>query len=205
MRKVEKRMSMASPMNTPEIIQAITPLIDVLERFSIPYYIGGSVASSVHGRRRATQDVDIVVAVQQHHVQTLVKLLENEYYIDGAMIKDAIRHQSSFNLLHNDTGVKVDVFVLKTNAIAQHELSRAREEVIEPGTRPFYFASPEDTILNKLSWWKMGGGTSTRQWNDIVEVIKNKTNILDIPYLRQLAPQVGVASNLEQALADASK
>lgn len=196
-------MSTASPMNTPEIIQAITPLVDVFERFSIPYYIGGSVASSIHGKRRATQDVDIVVAIQQHHVQTLVKLLENEYYIDGAMIKDAIRHQSSFNLLHNDTGVKIDVFVLKTNAFAQHELSRAREEVIEPGTRPFYFATPEDIILHKLSWWKIGGGTSTRQWNDIVEVIRHQAGILDISYLRQSAPHVGVIDILEQALTNA--
>jgi hypothetical protein len=71
-------MSTASPMNTPEPIQAITPLVNVFERFSIPYYIGGSVASSIHGKRRATQDVDIVAAIQHRHVQTLVKLLENE-------------------------------------------------------------------------------------------------------------------------------
>ncbi len=118
------------------------------------------------------------------------------------MIKDAIRQHSSFHLLHNDTGVKVDVFVLKTSAFAQHELSRAREEVIEPGTRPFYFATPEDIILNTLSWWKMGGGTSTRQWNDSVEVIKHKANVIDLTYLRQSAPHLGVIDILEQALAD---
>ena len=190
-------------MNSSEIIQALTPLVDVFERFTIPYYIGGSVASSVHGKRRATQDVDIIAAIQRHHVQTLVKLLENEYYIDGAMINDAIRHHSSFNLLHNDTGVKVDVFVLKTSAFAQHELSRAQEDVLEPGTRSFYFASPEDIILNKLRWWKMGGGISTRQWNDILEVIKRQANVLDLPYLRQFAPSLGVSDILKQALTEA--
>jgi hypothetical protein len=189
-------------MNTPEIIQAITPLIEVFERFDIPYYIGGSVASSLYGKRRATQDVDIVANIQRKHVQTLVKLLENEYYIDAGMIQGALQHQSSFNMLHNETGVKVDVFVLKSSALAQHELQQAREDVIEPGTRPFYFASPEDVILNKLSWWKMGGGTSTRQWDDLVEVIKHQTRTLDIKYLRQLAPLMGVADSLEQAIAD---
>ena len=196
-------MSLASPMNTPDILQAITPVVDVLERFDIPYYIGGSVASSVHGKQRATQDVDIIAAIGRHHVQTLVKLLENEYYIDGASINDAIRHQSSFNVLHHTTGIKVDVFVLKSSAFAQQELSRAREGVIETGTRPFYFASPEDIILNKLSWWKMGGGMSPRQWNDIVEVMKRKANVLDLPYLRQFAPPLGVSDILEQALTDA--
>ncbi len=190
-------------MNTPEIIQAITPLIEVFERFGIPYYIGGSVASSLHGQKRATQDVDIVADMHRKHVQTLVNLLENEYYIDAEMIQDAIQHQSSFNVLHNETGVKVDVFVLKSSAFAQHELQRAIEDVIEPGSRPFYFASPEDVILNKLSWWKMGGGISTRQWNDLVGVIKRQAHTLDVTYLRQSAPLVGVADSLEQAFTDA--
>src|SRR5579883_3021589 len=112
-------MSLASPMNTPEIIQAITPLIDAFERFGISYYIGGSVASSVHGKSRATQDVDIVAAIQRQHVQPLVKQLEHAYYIDGDMIRGAIQHQSTFNVFHNETGVKVDIFVLKSSPIAQ--------------------------------------------------------------------------------------
>ncbi len=196
-------MSMASPMNTPEIIEAITPLIEVFERFNIPYYIGGSVASSVHGKRRATQDVDIVADIQSKHVQILVKLLENDYYIDAHMMRGAIQQQSSFNILHNDTGIKVDIFVPKSSTFARHELQRAREQVIESGSRPFYFASPEDIILNKLKWWKMGGGVSTRQWNDLVEVIKRQVHTLDIIYLRQSAPFIGVADILEQAFADA--
>jgi hypothetical protein len=53
-----------SPMNTSEIIQALTPLVEVFDRFGIAYYIGGSVASLVHGRRRYTQDVDVVAALQ---------------------------------------------------------------------------------------------------------------------------------------------
>lgn len=192
-------------MNTPEIIQAITPLITAFERFGISYYIGGSVASSVHGKSRATQDVDIVAAIERQHVQPLVKLLEPAYYIDADMIRGAIQHQSTFNVFHNETGVKVDVFVLKSSPISQRELQRAREEVIEPGSRPFYFASPEDVILNKLSWWKMGGGISTRQWNDLLEVIKRQANTLDTKYLRQSAPLMGVADLLEQALIDAGK
>jgi hypothetical protein len=134
-------MSM-SQMNTSEIIQALTPLVEALERFGIKYCIGGSVASSVHGKRRYTQDVDVVAALQLKHVQTLVAMLQQAYYIDADMICDAIRNRSSFNLLHHDTGVKVDVFVQKPDPFAQQELRRAREEVLEVGSRPFFFASP---------------------------------------------------------------
>ena len=177
-----------SPMNTPEIIQALTPIVEVFGRFGIAYYIGGSVASSVHGRRRYTQDVDVVAAVQLKHVQTLVALLQQDYYIDADMIRGAIHRRSSFSLLHHDTGVKVDVFVQKSSPFAQQEMQRAREEVLEVGSRPFFFASPEDMILAKLDWWKLGGEVSNRQWNDIVEIMKEKRAALDIAYLRQSAP-----------------
>jgi hypothetical protein len=131
-----------SPMNTSEIIQALTPLVEAFDRFGIAYYIGGSVASSVHGRRRYTQDVDVVAALQLKHVQTLVAMLQQEYYIDADMIRGAIQNRSSFNLLHHDTGVKVDVFVQKTGLFSQQEMCRAREDVLEVGSRPFFFASP---------------------------------------------------------------
>ena len=76
-----------SPMKTPEIIQALTPIVEVFDRFGIAYRIGGSVASSVHGRRRYTQDVDVVAAIQLKHVQTLVAMLQQDYYIEAAMIR----------------------------------------------------------------------------------------------------------------------
>ena len=192
-----------SPMNTSEIIQALTPLVEAFDRFGIAYYIGGSVASSVHGRRRYTQDVDVVAALQLKQVQTLVAMLQQEYYIDADMIRGAIQNRSSFNLLHHDTGVKVDVFVQKTGLFSQQEMRRAREDVLEVGSRPFFFASAEDMILAKLDWWKQGGGLSNRQWNDILEMMKEKHAGLDIAYLCQSAPMLGVADVLEKAFNDA--
>ena len=195
-------MSM-SPMNTSEIIQALTPLVEVFDRFGIAYYIGGSVASSVHGRRRYTQDVDVVADIQLKHVQTLMATLQQDYYIDADMIRGAIQRRSSFNLLHNATGVKVDVFVQKTGPFSQQEMRRAREEVLEIGSRSFFFASAEDMILAKLDWWKLGGGISNRQWNDILEMMKEKQAVLDIAYLRQSAPMLGVADLLKKAFSEA--
>jgi hypothetical protein len=192
-----------SPMNTSEIIQALTPLVEAFDRFGIAYYIGGSVASSVHGRRRYTQDVDVVADIQHKHVQTLVATLQQDYYIDAAMIRSAIQNRLSFNILHNDTGVKVDVFIQKTGPFSQQEMRRAREDVLEVGSRPFFFASAEDMILAKLDWWKLGGGVSSRQWNDILEMMKEKQAVLDIAYLRQSAPMLGVADLLEKAFSDA--
>jgi hypothetical protein len=190
-------------MNTSEIIQVLTPLVEVFDRFGIAYYIGGSVASSVHGRRRYTQDVDVVADIQLKHVQTLVARLQQDCYIDAGMIRGAIQNRSSFNILHNDTGVKVDVFIQKTGPFSQQEMRRAREDVLEVGSRSFFFASAEDMILAKLDWWKLGGAVSNRQWHDILEMMKEKQAVLDIAYLRQSAPMLGVADLLEKAFRDA--
>ncbi|HEV7128082.1 MAG TPA: hypothetical protein VGN32_11645 [Ktedonobacterales bacterium] len=72
-----------------------------------------------------------------------------------------------------------------------------------PLARAFRFASPEDMILAKLEWWQLGGGTSARQWNDVVEIMRRQQATLDLPYLRQSAPLLGVTTDLERALVDA--
>jgi hypothetical protein len=76
----------------------------------------------------------------------------------------------------------------------------ARKEVIAEGVRPFYLSSPEDIILNKLEWYKMGEQISTRQWNDLVGVIKRQSTALDLPYLQLWARELRVADLLARAL-----
>jgi hypothetical protein len=192
-------------LNSQEIEQALTLLVEVFEEFHIPYYIGDSVASSVLGEPRATFDIDVVAAIQPGHVSLLVKHLESTYYIDAQMIRDAIRNRSSFNIIYLDTMFKIDIFIPKSRPYAQQELRRTRLVSIEEGTRPFYISSPEDIILNKLDWYKMGDCTSKRQWADILGVLHRQKQTLDFAYLRNWAINLRVADLLEQALIDAEQ
>jgi hypothetical protein len=137
------------------------------------------------------------------HVRLLVNRLEQHYYIDADTVKDAIRRRSSFNAIHLDTMLKVDVFIPKTRSFDQQELRRVRQKVLEEGTRPFYTASPEGTILNKLEWYRMGGEVSDRQWNDILGVLKVQGTALDLVYLRRWAANLKVTDLLERAFVDA--
>ena len=66
-----------------------------------------------------------------------------------------------------------------------------------------YVASPEGTILNKLEWYKMGGGVSDRQWNDILGVLKVQGTNLEMPYLHRWATGLEVAELWQTALVDA--
>lgn len=149
-------------MNTTGIIAAITPLVAAFEQLRIEYHIGGSVVSSVYGIPRATFDVDIIANLRPVHVRSLVKQLEAAYYIDEDMIRDAISRHSEFNVIHLETMLKVDIFIPKPRAFDQEELKRVRQEVLVEDERAFYLSSPEDTILNKLEWYRMGGEVSDR-------------------------------------------
>ncbi len=190
-------------MNTPQVLAAITPIVEALEELGVSYHIGGSVASSVYGILRATIDADLIANLHIEQARPLVKWLEAEYYIDEDMVRDAIKRRSSFNVIHLDTMLKVDVFVPKSRLFDQEEFRRAQQEVLLEGTRPFNVASPEGTILNKLEWYRMGGEVSDRQWNDILGVLKVQGTHLDMNYLQKWAANLNVTDLLERAFVDA--
>ena len=189
--------------NVPDILAAITPIVEALEELGIPYHIGGSVASSLYGLPRLTIDADLVADIRMEHVRPLVKQLETDYYIDEDMIRDAIRRQSSFNVIHQDTILKVDIFIPKSRLFDQEELQRVQSKVLEGSDRSFFVASPEGTILNKLEWYRMGGEVSDRQWNDILGVLKVQGTNLDMAYLQRWATNLKVTDLLERAFVDA--
>ncbi|MBV9691103.1 MAG: hypothetical protein JO202_15505 [Ktedonobacteraceae bacterium] len=116
-------------MNITQLLQTLTPIVEVLERLNVPYHIGGSV------------DQDSLRSLRQ---QPLVK-----------------------------------------------------------GGREFVLASPENTVVNKLEWYRIGGEVSNRQWNDLIGVLKKQGTALDLAYLERWAAALGVTDLLERALIEA--
>lgn len=179
-------------------------VVDALTGLGVDYLVGGSLASSLHGIPRATQDVDVVAALRHEHVAPLVAALEHEFYIDAEMIHDAIGHRSSFNVIFLESMFKVDVFVLGDTNTARAEMERRQSVTVtsEP-PRTLVVASPEDIVLQKLWWYKLGGGVSDRQWNDVLGVLKVRGSQLDREYLQRGAEEMTVGDLLLRALEDA--
>lgn len=191
-------------MNVPDLSQTLTPVVEVLEQLSVPYHIGGSVASSLFGEARPTLDIDIVADLQLSQAHTFVSLLASDYYIVEDAVRDAIKRHSSFNLISQETFIKVDVFILKPRAFDQDALRHLRQRSLDGKGRTFPVASPENMVVNKLEWYKMGGHVSTRQWNDILGILKAQGSTLDLAYLNRWAVALGVSDLLEHALVEAN-
>ena len=191
-------------MTDPITIAALKPVIAALEAAGVEYYIGGSLASSVHGIARSTIDVDIVAYLRAEHVGKLVLLLSDEYYVDAAMIKDALRTRSSFNLIHHPTSYKVDIFLPSARPFERSVRERVVRGRLPAGdAREVPLVSPEDIILNKLEWYRQGGEVSERQWNDVLGVMKVQGTSLNRDYLGKWAVELGVSDLLERALREA--
>lgn len=178
-------------------------VVEVLEALQVPYFIGGSLASAVHGVVRTTMDVDLVAALRPEHVAPLVAQLGATFYADEAMIRDAVARHSSFNLIHLDSMFKVDVFVATGRPFERAQFERrALQTLAQEPPRAAYITTAEDIILAKLEWYRQGGELSERQWRDVVNVIKVQDEALDLDYLRRWAVQLRVEDLLERVLAE---
>ena len=191
-------------MHVADMLDAVVPVVEQLQRLGVRYYVGGSVASSAYGVARSTLDIDLVAELAPKHVAALIEALQHDFYISGPMILRAIEKESCFNVIHLPTACKIDVFVAKKGDYDRAAMARIRRDKIGDGNREIdvFLSSVEDIILNKLHWYKLGEEVSRRQWSDVIGVIKIQHDVLDRDYLKKWAAELTVSKLLERAFAE---
>ena len=183
------------------IPSALLPVVHVLQQFSIPYYVGGSIASTAYSLPRATYDIDLAAAIEPRHVAPFVAALEADYYVERETILDAIAHaEASFNITHQATGINIDIFVTADRPFDRSRYRRAQEHMLPGTSEPILLASPEDMVLNKLLWYWQDRIASERQWRDAQSIIRVQSDALDRHYLREWAADLAIGSLLDTAL-----
>ena len=184
---------------TDDLIEVTLAVAAVLDRCGIGYTVGGSLASSLSGEPRASLDADVVVRIRPDQIDGLVILLGDEFYADPDAIRRAIDTGSSTNLVHRPSGIKVDLFPAASFLDHQQLLRRQLVKVASDPDRSLYVHSPEDILLQKLHWYRLGGGTSERQWRDVVSIVLVQGSRLDRQYLSTVAETIGVNDLLQRA------
>jgi hypothetical protein len=156
-----------------------------LEAAGTPYMLTGSFASSLQGEPRLTHDIDLVVAMTPAAIAPLrAAFPPPDYYLDAAAVADAIARKSQFNLLDNVAGDKVDFWLLTDDPFDQSRFDRRYVETFEG--HPLHVSRPEDTILMKLRWANMSGG-SEKQFGDALSVYELQGRSLDLEYMERWA------------------
>ena len=171
----------------------------ILERLGIPYVIGGSVASSILGEPRSTLDLDIMVDATTGDIRSLVRALAKDFYVDEEDAVAAAGRSSSFNAIHLQSSLKVDFF--PAEKLGREQIARRKAIVSRRELPPLYFYSAEDLVIRKLLWFREGGESSSRQWRDVVSILKAAD--VDRERLLQFAREQSIENLLLRAASDA--
>lgn len=189
-----------------DALRATLATVRILERLGLDYLIGGSLAASLHGIPRSTQDADLVVDLPSSRVAELLRALGPQFYADEERARSAVSRQAAFNIIHLETMFKVDLFVLGDDAAAQSEMRRReRHRLGDTDADAAFVASAEDTVLQKLLWYRRGHGVSDRQWQDLVGVLKVQGNRIDRAYLDAWATALDLRELLAEAFTEADR
>src|SRR5437588_8549890 len=134
-------------MNEIDIVRDISRRF---EQAGIPYMLTGSVAMNYYAQPRMTRDIDVVIAIGPEDVDRVAALFRPDYYVSEENIRESVAHESIFNLIHQESVIKVDCIIRKRTEYRRLEFER-RQKI---SVRDFntFMASKEDLIISKLSW-----------------------------------------------------
>lgn len=186
----------------PRALETVLLVARALDSVGAPYFVAGSLASSAYGFPRATNDADLIVDLDEQQVQPLAAKLSSDFVIDADAALAAVRRRASFNVIRASTVEKVDLFVGRELPWQREEMARRRRVTLDDTDPPetLYLASPEDTVLSKLAWYRPGREVSDRQWRDVLAVLRVQAGELHLTYLRRWAAERGVEDLLARAL-----
>ena len=184
---------------------ALEEIVNTLDALRIPYMVGGSVASSVHGFFRSTNDIDLVAAMLPQHIVQFASRLAANFYVDPETIQDALAQKRPFNLIHLASGYKFDIFPAAGNLYFETQIERSNSPEVALGEGANVrcsLATAEDTLLAKLVWYRQGGEQSERQWNDVRGIRSVQGSRLDHAYMSKWASDLKVDDLLDRLLSE---
>jgi len=166
---------------------------DRLSAHGLPFMLTGSFAMAYYATPRMTRDLDLVVALSERDVDALVVAFAADFYIDADAARAAVSSERMFNLMHFESGLKVDLIVRKSSEFRQIEF--ARRQAVTFGSMRTWIVSCEDLILSKLFWAL--DSNSELQRRDIQQLL---AGAVDLDYIQQWAPKLGVTSLLNELM-----
>jgi hypothetical protein len=185
-----------------EQIEFIRRAVQTLETLAVPYALVGSWGSGIYGEPRFTRDIDIVLDLKLALVTPFCAAFPNgEFYLSEAAVRDAVRTRFQFNLIHPESGNKIDFILTRPDSWNIGQLQRRRRIELRLGQEAFdvYVAAPEDVILGKLWYFAEGGGD--RHLRDIAGILRVTGDGVNREEIERWATKLGYLEIWQQIVA----
>jgi predicted nucleotidyltransferase len=180
--------------------ELLEKLARALDQLGVRYAIVGSTASIVYGEPRFTNDIDVVVELQPQNIDSFCGQFPGpDFYLSRSAVESAVRQQFQFNIIHPSSGLKIDCIVARPNAFDQIQLDRALPIMKEVGAYPIRLASPEDVIIKKMEYFRLG--ESEKHVRDICGILKSQGERIDRDYIRRWAERMDLTEIWDAILA----
>jgi hypothetical protein len=176
-------------------IEVLRDVINKFEKAKIEYFVVGSIAAMYYARPRYTNDIDLVAKIRPEQISDFEILFPwDDYYCPPLeILKDEVTKRGQFNLIHQSSGIKVDVVLTKNTEFSLSEFGRRKKVKFLPNLE-VTIASPEDIILKKLDFFRQGG--SEKHLEDIRGIL-TETKI-DQDYLNLWILKLGLSQEWEK-------
>src|SRR6266566_3347776 len=192
-----------------DLLAVMHPARRALEDLHLPYYLGGSIASSLHGMQQLAQDIDLVVDLDEQALPSLFAVLREHYLFNEGEAREAVREHRPFPLIHLDSLMKVDVVFPKRDAFAPSMRQLIRGHTLDERYPPIQLASATEMLLFKVQRYQQDeqartdGMQDDTEWNDILGMLKVQGPDLDLPLLEEWAGDLAMTDTWQRALVDA--
>jgi hypothetical protein len=177
-------------MNEIDIVRDISARF---ERGRIPYMLTGSMAMNYYAQPRMTRDIDVVIEITPADVERVTALFRTDYYVSEQNVRDSLSHESIFNLIHQESVIKVDCIIRKSSQYRRGEFERRQQIAIRDFST--YIVSKEDLIISKLFWAK--DSHSEIQLGDVKNLLATG---YDAAYVQHWTRELGLNNLLQECL-----
>ena len=125
-------------------------IFKVLNELGIDYVIVGGIAVVSWGNIRTMRDVDVIISLDKKDVKRLVKALSaHDFETSVEDVEAALNERSYFTVFDEISEYHMDA---KGAYTAREKETLRRKRAVYLRNTPIYIASPEDTLINKLSF-----------------------------------------------------
>ncbi len=177
-------------------LEVLLQAVNRLDRLDIPYMLSGALATSFYGKPRSTHDIDLLVEIGEADIDRLCEAFKDDFYISKEMMLEALRLRSMFNLIHNETATKVDLWMLEDSPFDRERFSRRTVENLEGSL--VHISTPEDLIIVKLDWFKRTD--IHKHYEDALGIIQIQRDSLGVGYIRAWCERQSTAGLFDRLL-----